>query len=129
MNWMVDKLVDTMVDTHHFMLGLTCEMGGKFLFCIPPQPSICYTNSMRLALLVSMLVACLALNAETIQGKVVRVSDGDTITVLSGATWYVRMIDNFTNSTQVESEWEKKVDLWQVYKLITFEIPPKENAK
>ena len=32
-----------------------------------------------------MLVACLALNAETIQGKVVRVSDGDTITILDEA--------------------------------------------
>jgi endonuclease YncB( thermonuclease family) len=29
-----------------------------------------------------MLVMSLALNAQTIQGKVVRVSDGDTITIL-----------------------------------------------
>ncbi len=37
---------------------------------------------MRFAPIVSILVACLALNAQTIQGKVVRVSDGDTITIL-----------------------------------------------
>ena len=39
-------------------------------------------NFMRFAPLVSMLVACLTLNAQTIQGKVVRVADGDTIRVL-----------------------------------------------
>ena len=37
---------------------------------------------MKLALIVSFLVMSLALNAQTIQGKVVRVSDGDTITIL-----------------------------------------------
>ena len=37
---------------------------------------------MRLAPIVSILMTCLALNAQTIQGKVVRVSDGDTITIL-----------------------------------------------
>ena len=37
---------------------------------------------MRFALIVSMLVMSLTLNAQTIQGKVVRVSDGDTITIL-----------------------------------------------
>ena len=40
---------------------------------------------MRFALIVSMLVMSLALNAQTIQGKVVRVSDGDTITILDEA--------------------------------------------
>lgn len=40
---------------------------------------------MRFAPIVTLLVACLALNAETIQGKVVRVSDGDTITILDEA--------------------------------------------
>ena len=37
---------------------------------------------MRLAPIVSILMTCLTLNAQTIQGKVVRVSDGDTITIL-----------------------------------------------
>jgi endonuclease YncB( thermonuclease family) len=37
---------------------------------------------MRFAPIVSILVMSLALNAQTIQGKVVRVSDGDTITIL-----------------------------------------------
>ena len=37
---------------------------------------------MRFAPIVSMLVMSLALNAQTIQGKVVRVYDGDTITIL-----------------------------------------------
>lgn len=40
---------------------------------------------MRLALIVSMLMTSLALNAQTIQGKVVRVADGDTITILDEA--------------------------------------------
>ena len=34
------------------------------------------------AFIVSLLVANLALNAQTLQGRVVRVADGDTITVL-----------------------------------------------
>ena len=35
---------------------------------------------MKIALIVSLLVTSLALNAQTLQGKVVRVADGDTIT-------------------------------------------------
>lgn len=38
--------------------------------------------TMKIALIVSLLVTSLALNAEMLQGKVVRVADGDTITVL-----------------------------------------------
>ena len=34
---------------------------------------------MKLALIVSLLMTSLALNANTIQGRVVRVADGDTI--------------------------------------------------
>ena len=37
---------------------------------------------MRFAPIASILMTCLTLNAQTIQGKVVRVSDGDTITIL-----------------------------------------------
>ncbi len=37
---------------------------------------------MKLALIVAFLVMSLALNAQTLQGKVVRVADGDTITIL-----------------------------------------------
>lgn len=40
---------------------------------------------MKLALIVSFLVMSLALNAQTLQGKVVRVADGDTITILDEA--------------------------------------------
>ena len=36
---------------------------------------------MKIALIVSSLVASLALNAQTLQGKVVRVADGDAITL------------------------------------------------
>ena len=36
---------------------------------------------MRLATIVSLLVTSLAMNAQTIQGKVVRVADGDAITL------------------------------------------------
>ena len=41
---------------------------------------------MKIALIVTVLVANLALNAEMLQGKVVRVADGDTITV--GMVWH-----------------------------------------
>ena len=37
---------------------------------------------MRFAPIVSILMTCLTLNAQTIHGKVVHVSDGDTITIL-----------------------------------------------
>lgn len=40
---------------------------------------------MRLALFVSILSSILTLNAETIQGKVVRVADGDTTTIQNEA--------------------------------------------
>ena len=39
---------------------------------------------MKIALIVSLLVTSLALSAETLQGKVVRVADGDTIAILDG---------------------------------------------
>ncbi len=48
---------------------------------------------MKLALIVSFLVMSLALNAQTLQGKVVRVADGDTITLL-------------------DEVWAKKVGVW-----------------
>ena len=41
---------------------------------------------MKMVIIVSMLVMSFALNAQTIQGKVVRVADGDTITVLDATT-------------------------------------------
>lgn len=37
---------------------------------------------MKIALIVSFLVTSLALSAQPLQGKVVRVADGDTITIL-----------------------------------------------
>ena len=37
---------------------------------------------MKIALIVSFLVTSLVLDAQTIQGKVVRVADKDTITIL-----------------------------------------------
>ena len=40
---------------------------------------------MKIALIVSLLVTSLALNAQMLQGKVVRVADGDMITILDGA--------------------------------------------
>ena len=40
---------------------------------------------MKLVLIVSFLVMSLALNAQTLQGKVVRVYDGNTITILDEA--------------------------------------------
>ena len=49
------------------------------MFSHSPQSAI--LNSMRFAPIASILMTCLTLNAQTIQGKVVRVSDGDTIAV------------------------------------------------
>ena len=40
---------------------------------------------MRFAHIVSILMTSLALNAQTMQGRVVRIADGDTITIF-GAT-------------------------------------------
>ena len=62
------------------------------MFRHSPQSAI--LNSMRFAPIVSMLVMSLALNAQTLQGKVVRVADGDedTITILDG-----RMVRANTN--------------------------------
>ena len=53
------------------------------MFRHSPQSAI--LKSMRLAPIASILMTCLTLNAQTIQGKVVRVSDGDTITILDEA--------------------------------------------
>ena len=40
---------------------------------------------MKMVVIVSSFVMSLALNAQTIQGKVVRVADGDTLTILDEA--------------------------------------------
>ena len=40
---------------------------------------------MQFAIIVSILFPCIALNAQTIQGKVVHVADGDTITIIDEA--------------------------------------------
>ena len=40
---------------------------------------------MKFALIVSLLVASLVLDAKTLQGRVVRVADGDMITILDEA--------------------------------------------
>lgn len=54
-------------------------------FAIPQHPIICYTMPIRLAIVASILMSALSLNAQTIQGKVVDVVDGDTITILDEA--------------------------------------------
>ena len=38
---------------------------------------------MKLVIIVSFLLMSLVLNAQTIQGKVVRVADGDMVTILT----------------------------------------------
>ena len=58
-------------------------MGGGLLFLLfrnDLQSDIIYF--MRLALIASIFMTSLALNAQTIQGEVMRVADGDTITIL-----------------------------------------------
>ena len=50
------------------------------LFRFSPKTAI--LSDMRFAPIISMLMTSLALNAQTLQGKVVRVADGDTITIL-----------------------------------------------
>lgn len=57
---------------------------------------------MKIALIVSLLVTSLALNAETLQGKVVRVADGDTITILDGANVHSKVRWNRINATVKE---------------------------
>ena len=57
-------------------------MGGLLFFVFRFNPKSAILIFMRLAPIVSILMTCLALNAQTIQGKVVRVSDGATITIL-----------------------------------------------
>ena len=56
-----------------------------FFFVLRFSPKTATLLFMRLALIVSILVASLALNAQTLQGRVVRVADGDTITILDEA--------------------------------------------
>ena len=60
-------------------------MGGLLFFVFSFALQSAILNVMRFTLIVSMLVMSLALNAQTIQGKIVRVSDGDTITILDEA--------------------------------------------
>jgi len=55
--------------------------GASFLL-FRKKPQFAILCPMRLAIIASLIVSCLALNAQTFQGKVVRVSDGDTITIL-----------------------------------------------
>ena len=62
---------------------IDARRGLFFVFQNSPQSGI--LNFMRFAPIVSILTTCLALNAQTIQGKVIRVSDGDTITILDEA--------------------------------------------
>lgn len=64
-----------------------------FVFRFNAQSAI--LNFMRFTPIVSILMTCLTLNAQTIQGKVVRVSDGDTITILerARAKWVGLWID------------------------------------
>ena len=67
------------------IVGKRSTSWGASFFVFRHSPQSAILISMRLAPIVSMLVMSLALNAETIQGKVVRVSDGDTITILDEA--------------------------------------------
>lgn len=60
-------------------------MGGLLFFVFNFVLQSAILNVMRFTLIVSMLVMSLALNAQTIQGKVVRVANGDTITILDEA--------------------------------------------
>ena len=56
---------------------------------------------MKLALIVSSLVMSLVLNAQTLQGKVVRVADGDTITILEEAK-----IENKVRLNRIGANWD-----------------------
>ena len=58
------------------------HLDNAFLLLFRKSTQSAILNFMRLAPMVSMLVKSLALNGQTIQGKVVRVADGDTITIL-----------------------------------------------
>ena len=90
MNWMVDKLVDTC----HFMLGLV-RMGVSHFFVFRHGPQSAILHSMRLALMASMLVMSLALNAETIQGRVVRVVESRPFNKLEAHRIVVKNVNHF----------------------------------
>ena len=66
-------------------------------------PQFAILNAMRFAPIVSILMTCLTLNAQTIQGKVVRVSDGDTITILDEGKIENKVRLNFTVFGEVVS--------------------------
>ena len=51
---------------------------------------------MKIALIVSLIVTSLVLDAQTLQGRVVRVADGDTITILDEAKVQSKRESNFT---------------------------------
>ena len=59
--------------------------GLHFFLLFRFTPNFAILHFMRFVPIVSTILSCLALNAQTLQGKVVRVADGDTITILDEA--------------------------------------------
>ena len=76
------KFVETTLQANYWLDEKKHHMGRVSFLYSATAPQSAIIISMRFAPIVSMLVMSLALNAKTIQGKVVRVSDGDTITIL-----------------------------------------------
>ena len=68
---------------------------------------------MRIAFIVSIIVANLALNAEMLQGKVVRVADGDTITVLDATNTQNKVRLNKIDALYGKVERNARENLWR----------------
>ena len=68
-------------------------MGGLLFFVFRSTPQSAIMDFMRFAPILSIILSCLAVDAQTLQGKVVRVADGDTITILERAKWVGSWID------------------------------------
>ncbi len=64
-------------------------------FAIPQRLSICYADFHAIVPMVSILVACLALNAETIQGEVVRVVESRPFNKLEAHRIVVKNVNHF----------------------------------
>ena len=63
---------------------------------------------MKIAIIVSLLVTSLALNAQTLQGKVVRVADGDTITILDSTNVQNKVRLNKIDAPKIDAPKKKQ---------------------
>jgi len=68
---------------------------------------------MKIALIVSLLVASLALNAEMLRGKVVCVADWDTITILDATNTQNKVRLNKIDALYGKEKKNVRENLWR----------------